>query len=393
MGISAGPSGVSDGLVFQLDAANLRSYSGSGNTANGLVSGIGGTLVNGVGFTSSNSGSFIFDGTDDYINISSLPANFWNNGSWTVETFLLNNNSSSGDYGVVLNPNKLHLSISNSLASWGVYNVKSTSGISTNSWTHIAYLYNSSDYSKQIYVNGALNNSGGSGFTSYDNPDATWVGCTTGIAITTAISDTTSAIGNSDIIITFSNASTGAQIGTTSQTFWSSSPFTALNQGDTTLYSGIGETIPLILSFSKAVSSFGVELETRDLIRIRDFTVKFYNGSTVVGTITRTIDNTGVFSAGWNPNNGGARLFAGSFDAGITGIAITTTSRNGIVAAGFRVGGIAGTYQTGSTEIGKVSSGNNYFNGKIAHLKFYNRLLSATEVMQNYNAMRERYNI
>ena len=69
MGISAGPNSVSNGLVFQLDAANLRSYSGSGNTANGLVSGIGGTLVNGVGFTSSNSGSFIFDGTDDYINI------------------------------------------------------------------------------------------------------------------------------------------------------------------------------------------------------------------------------------------------------------------------------------------------------------------------------------
>jgi hypothetical protein len=67
MGISAGPSGVSDGLVFQLDAANFRSYSGSGITANGLVSGIGGTLVNGVGFTSSNNGSFTFDGSDDYI--------------------------------------------------------------------------------------------------------------------------------------------------------------------------------------------------------------------------------------------------------------------------------------------------------------------------------------
>ena len=69
MGISAGPSGVSDGLVFQLDAANLRSYSGSGITANGLISGIGGTLVNGVGFTSSNNGSFFFDGTNNYINL------------------------------------------------------------------------------------------------------------------------------------------------------------------------------------------------------------------------------------------------------------------------------------------------------------------------------------
>jgi hypothetical protein len=70
MGISAGPSGVSDGLVFQLDAANFRSYSGSGNTANGLVSGIGGTLVNGTGFSSANNGSFIFDGSDDYIAVS-----------------------------------------------------------------------------------------------------------------------------------------------------------------------------------------------------------------------------------------------------------------------------------------------------------------------------------
>ena len=393
MGLAHSPSIISDGLVLYLDASNTRSYSGSGLTANGLIGDIGGTLINGVGFTSSNNGNFVFDGTNDYFDISSLPANFWNNGSWTVETFLFNNNSFSGDYGVVLNPNKLHLSISNSLASWGVYNVKSTSGISTNSWTHIAYIYNSSDYSKQIYVNGVLNNSGGSGFISYDNPDATWVGSTTGIAITTAIPYTTSAIGNSDIIITFSNAATGAQIGTSSQTFWASSPYSALNEGDITLYSAIGETIPLILSFSKAVSSFAVELQTRDLIRIRDMSVKFYNGSTVVGSIYRTIDNTGVFANGWDPTNGGARLFAGSFDEGITGIAITTTSRNGISAAGFRVGGIAGTFQTGSTEIGKVSSGNNYFNGKIAHLKFYNRALSATEILQNYNATRKRFGL
>jgi hypothetical protein len=70
MGISAGPSAVSDGLVFQLDAANLRSYSGFGNTANGLISGIGGTLVNGIGFSSANNGSFFFDGTNDYISVS-----------------------------------------------------------------------------------------------------------------------------------------------------------------------------------------------------------------------------------------------------------------------------------------------------------------------------------
>ena len=67
MGIDYNNIIVSDGLVFYIDAANPRSYSGTGLTANGLVGGIGGTLINGVGFTSSNNGSFIFDGSDDYI--------------------------------------------------------------------------------------------------------------------------------------------------------------------------------------------------------------------------------------------------------------------------------------------------------------------------------------
>jgi len=72
MGISAGPNSVSNGLVFQLDAANLRSYTGTGLTANGLVSGIGGTLVNGVGFGTTVGGTFVFDGVDDYIYIPSI---------------------------------------------------------------------------------------------------------------------------------------------------------------------------------------------------------------------------------------------------------------------------------------------------------------------------------
>ena len=67
MGIKAGPKIVKDGLIFDLDAAVTRSYSGSGLTAYGLVGGIGATLVNGVGFTSVNSGSFVFDGTNDFI--------------------------------------------------------------------------------------------------------------------------------------------------------------------------------------------------------------------------------------------------------------------------------------------------------------------------------------
>ena len=75
MGTKYNPSVVRNGLLMYLDPANYRSYSGSGITVNGLIGGIGATLVNGVGFGVTNVGNFNFDGTNDYISapdISSL---------------------------------------------------------------------------------------------------------------------------------------------------------------------------------------------------------------------------------------------------------------------------------------------------------------------------------
>ena len=83
MGIDIGPIQVVDNIYMQIDAANLRSYSGSGLTSSGLISGIGATLVNGTGFSSSNNGSFFFDGSDDYIR---LPTNFFAHDSGTPFT-------------------------------------------------------------------------------------------------------------------------------------------------------------------------------------------------------------------------------------------------------------------------------------------------------------------
>ncbi len=67
MGIDIGPIEVTDGLALNLDAGNTRSYSGSGITVNGLVSGVGVTLINGVGFGTTGTNYFIFDGTNDNI--------------------------------------------------------------------------------------------------------------------------------------------------------------------------------------------------------------------------------------------------------------------------------------------------------------------------------------
>ena len=83
MGIDYNNVIVSDGLSVYLDTANPRCYSGSGITVNGLVGGIGGTLVNGIGFSSQDNGSFFYDGSDDYFR---LPTNFFNPDSGTPFT-------------------------------------------------------------------------------------------------------------------------------------------------------------------------------------------------------------------------------------------------------------------------------------------------------------------
>jgi hypothetical protein len=79
MGVIAGANINDNGLIFSLDAANFRSYSGSGLTSFGLVGGIGGTLVNGAGFGSTNLGYFIFDGTNDYLVTSAINLSSTNN--------------------------------------------------------------------------------------------------------------------------------------------------------------------------------------------------------------------------------------------------------------------------------------------------------------------------
>jgi len=69
MGLAHSPSIISDGLIFYLDAANSRSYSGSGNTLYDLSSfRTAGTLINGATFVSTGTTSNIsFDGVDDYL--------------------------------------------------------------------------------------------------------------------------------------------------------------------------------------------------------------------------------------------------------------------------------------------------------------------------------------
>ena len=170
MGISAGPSGVSDGLVFQLDAANLRSYSGTGLTASGLVSGIGATLVNGTGFSSANSGSFVFDGTNDYIitNTQSL-----NNAPYTLEIAFKISSLSSGDMRLAGaysgSTSQLTFGFDNyTFRLWLQDTWQNSSFIaSLNTFYILSVIHQSSD--TYIYVNGSYNSTMSDRTSSFDN--------------------------------------------------------------------------------------------------------------------------------------------------------------------------------------------------------------------------------
>jgi hypothetical protein len=70
MAVKSGPLLIQDGLILAFDAAVPRSYVGSGTTVNGLVEGIGVTLNNGVGFGTTATSYFIFDGVNDNIPFS-----------------------------------------------------------------------------------------------------------------------------------------------------------------------------------------------------------------------------------------------------------------------------------------------------------------------------------
>ena len=73
MGIAYNTSVVRAGLVLHLDAANRKSYPGSGTAWNDLSgNGNNGTLVNGPTHNSTNLGQFTFDAVNDYGSVSSL---------------------------------------------------------------------------------------------------------------------------------------------------------------------------------------------------------------------------------------------------------------------------------------------------------------------------------
>jgi len=176
MGLSHSPSIVTSNLVLCLDAANPKSYSGSGNTWFDITGrGNNGTLVNGPSY-SSNSGGFIScDGTNDYIEILDNSIFDFGSNNFSVEYwFRKNATSSNSNYwgvnkwntGASPGTNEWDLSLGNSSSGTGEsvffgiesgstsYAIKISSTPTLYLWNQVVGIRAGSGLS--VYMNGAL---------------------------------------------------------------------------------------------------------------------------------------------------------------------------------------------------------------------------------------------
>ena len=95
MSLGYGASIVRDGLVLHLDAANQKSYPGTGTTWYDLTNNANGSLVNGPTYSTSNKGEFSIDGSNDQVSISTG----YTGSQWTL--LLWNSNIGPTSFAVV----------------------------------------------------------------------------------------------------------------------------------------------------------------------------------------------------------------------------------------------------------------------------------------------------
>ena len=152
------PRIVSSGLVLYCDAANTRSYSGSGATTYNLVGTVNGALTNGVGFGTTNNGYFIFDGANDYIDFGNSSTVQQSTGSLSV--WAKASSPGSGYRGIIAKQYAYGLFYVDGVLTaydWGATQGRSTGlNIADGNWKNIVMTYQSGVTNGTIiYLNGS----------------------------------------------------------------------------------------------------------------------------------------------------------------------------------------------------------------------------------------------
>lgn len=171
---------ISNGLVLQLDAADLNSYSGTGTTwADISGSSNNATLINGPTFNASNGGHFIFDGVNDVVKGTTISSTSGNNSRTVMAWYKSNLNQNlsiidKGSFGINNAAEQLFIATENSagepgfypptnpggiyIAFWSndIYYPIPTSILFDGNWHFVAYTYDASNRSVSICFDGVF---------------------------------------------------------------------------------------------------------------------------------------------------------------------------------------------------------------------------------------------
>lgn len=168
MSCHAGPYNrgiVTKGLVLYYDVNEPVCYSSGRTDIQDLSrNGNTGTLVNGVGYSTNNGGSLVFDGINDRIECGFFNVPYLTLSTWVYKT------SSSTNQGICRKQNGWAVSQYNGFLqvaigpSWIFYNTQYT--IPLNTWVNIVYTYiGTGTDSQNVYINSSkiFSNPNGSG--------------------------------------------------------------------------------------------------------------------------------------------------------------------------------------------------------------------------------------
>jgi len=168
MAILYGANVVRDGLVLALDAANPKSYPGSGTTWYDLSENGNHGTNSGSTYSSTNNGYFSFDNTDDVVTIpnstslnptAGLTIESWVNFDTNSADFIFEKGNVNTQFSLFSHGSDIVFRTKHSGdTGYHTQNPSKTSvGVVNGQWHHIVGSWNGS--TKRIYIDGVLKNS------------------------------------------------------------------------------------------------------------------------------------------------------------------------------------------------------------------------------------------
>ena len=169
MGTNYNPCVATDGLILYLDAFNSSSYAGTGTTWYDISGNSNhATLVSSPTYTVSNGGTFVLDGSSNYftlpnnsiLSVSNFTISIWVKlAQLNADQYLIDTSSNLNfGYGY-----SFRIRSNNTIRFWAYdanNSLDTTDTVSSNTWYHIAVSYNNTSKTQKIYINGSLSVSG-----------------------------------------------------------------------------------------------------------------------------------------------------------------------------------------------------------------------------------------